>query len=94
MPQALIDAVGTGAALPAGIESRVELIARFSRELVGRHTMDDALFAGVRSELGDRGVIELAALLGYYLMIGCALIATDYPLAPGTPRLPARVGGV
>ena len=90
VPQALIDAVATGAALPADTDARATLITRFSRELVGRHTMDDALFTAVRTELGERGVIELSALLGYYLMIGCALIATDYPVAPGAAVLPPR----
>ena len=88
--QALIDAIATGAELPAGVGRRQALITRFARTLVGRHTMTDELFADTRAELGDRGVIELAALLGYYLMIGCALIATDYPLAADAPVLPPR----
>ena len=87
---ALIDAVAMGAALPADTGRRETLIVRFGREIVGRHRMDDALFAETRAELGDRGVIELAALLGYYVMIGCALIATDYPVTPGAPVLPPR----
>ena len=87
---ALIEAIATGATLPPTTAPREALLVRFGRELVGRHTMDDALFAEARAELGERGVIELAALLGYYLMIGCALIATDYPVAPGAPVLPPR----
>ena len=87
---ALIEAVATDDALPANTALRHALIARFARTLVGRHTMEDALFADTRTELGDRGVIELSALLGYYLMIGCTLIATDYPVAPGAPMLPSR----
>ena len=86
----LIDAIATGSALPADTLPRHLLIARFGRELVGRHTMNDALFAEVRAEFGDRGAIELAALIGYYLMIGCALIATDYPVSADAPTLPTR----
>jgi 4-carboxymuconolactone decarboxylase len=87
---ALIEAIATGGALPVDTGRREAMIVRFGRQLIGRHAMDDALFAEVRAELGDRGVIELAALMGYYVMIGCALIATDYPVAPGAPVLPAR----
>ena len=87
--QALIDAIATGAELPA-VGQRQSLITRFARTLVGRHTMTDALFADTRAELGDRGVIELAALLGYYLMIGCVLIATDYAPAANAAALPPR----
>ncbi len=90
VPQAIIDAVAAGSDIPSSATTRESLIVRYARELVGRHQMDDALFADTRTELGDRGVIELAALLGYYLMIGCALIATDYPVSPTAPQLPAR----
>jgi len=90
VPQALIDAIASGGELPRDIAARWALITRFARELVGRHTMTDGLFAEAQQELGDRGVIELTALLGYYLMIGCALIAADYPLSPTAPALPPR----
>ncbi len=90
VPQVLVDAIATGDALPADIAPRSALITRFARELVGRHTMTDDLFADAQRELGDRGVIELTALLGYYLMIGCALIAADYPVSPTAPALPGR----
>ena len=87
---ALIEAIATSAPLPPATGRREAVLVRFGRELVGRHAMDDALFAAARAEFGERGVIELAALLGYYLMIGCVLIATDYPVAAGAPMLPRR----
>ncbi|MBV9134977.1 MAG: carboxymuconolactone decarboxylase family protein, partial [Chloroflexi bacterium] len=36
---------------------------------------------------GDRGIIEVLATMGYYLMIGCVLIATDMELPAGAQRL-------
>jgi len=86
--QALIDAVADRSALPSDTPHRASVITRFSRELIGAHRMDEALFAEARAELGERGVVELSALLGYYVMIGCALIATDYPVAPTAAQLP------
>ena len=90
VPQRLIDAIANDAALPADTTPRASMIARFSRELVGRHRMDDALFKEAHTELGDRGVIELSALVGYYVMIGCVLIATDYPVAETAAQMPPR----
>ena len=47
-------------------------------------------FDVVLSSFGEAKTIVLGALMGYYLMISCTLIATDMRPAEGTPVLPKR----
>ncbi|MBV9577852.1 MAG: carboxymuconolactone decarboxylase family protein, partial [Chloroflexi bacterium] len=41
-----------------------------------------------QAELGERGLIEVLAAMGYYLMIGCVLMATRMELPAGAEPLP------
>jgi 4-carboxymuconolactone decarboxylase len=71
-----------------GLTRREQLIVRIGRELVGKRQLSAELFEEAKAELGDRGIIEVLAAIGYYLMIGCVLIATDMELPEGADRLP------
>jgi hypothetical protein len=57
------------------------------RELVGGHQLSAATFEAAKNELGERSLIEVLTAMGYYLMIGCVLIATDMELPEGAQRL-------
>ena len=75
----------------AGVESLSEeeaVVVRYARELFRDHRVSDETFDAARSRLGDQGVTELTATLGYYAMLACALNAYEVEPAPGTPRLP------
>ena len=75
----------------AGVESLLEeeaVVVRYARELFRDHRVSDETFEAARSRLGDQGVTELTATLGYYAMLACALNAYEVEPAPGTPRLP------
>ena len=54
---------------------------------MGKHQVSSELFEEGRAELGERGLIEVLAAMGYYLMIGCVLIATDMELPEGADKL-------
>ena len=82
-----IDAIRTRGDISA-LTRREQIIVRIGRELVGKHQLSNDLFAQGRAELGERGLIEVLAAMGYYLMIGCVLIATDMELPEGADRLP------
>lgn len=45
--------------------------------------VDDATYAAGRALLGDRGMIELVALCGYYTLVSFTLNAFEVPLPPG-----------
>lgn len=52
-------------------------IIRFGRSLLRDHRVDDADFAALRAELGDRGIVDLVATLGYQALLGCILNGLD-----------------
>ena len=83
----IIDVVRTQGNL-ASLAPRERVIVSIARELVGQHHLSPSLFEEARAELGERGLIEVIAAMGYYLMIGCVLIATDMELPPNGERLP------
>ena len=49
-------------------------------------------FAAVRARWGDRGVVELTAVIGYYTMVSITLNAHEIPLPDGevAPLPPAQ----
>jgi 4-carboxymuconolactone decarboxylase len=71
----------------AGLMPREQVIVRLGRELVGGHALSAETFDAARAELGEQGLIEVITAMGYYVMIGCVLIATDMELPAGAARL-------
>jgi 4-carboxymuconolactone decarboxylase len=55
--------------LPA--EERARAVAEFARSLARDHRVSDEVHASARKLLGDTGVLELAATVGYYCLISC-----------------------
>ena len=48
-----------------------ELYIRCAREMMREHRLSDASFEAARKRLGDRGVIDVIATIGYYAMLAC-----------------------
>jgi 4-carboxymuconolactone decarboxylase len=59
---------------------------RFSRELLARRRVSDETYAAARERFGERGVVELVTLLGYYTLVSMTLNLFEVPLPPGQPR--------
>jgi 4-carboxymuconolactone decarboxylase len=72
----------------SGLSRREQVIIAVARDLVGKHQLSGDVFEQARAELGERVLIEVLAAMGYYVMIGCVLIATDMELPEGADRLP------
>lgn len=85
--QATIEVVRTRGDLST-LSTRERIIVSLSRELVGKHQLSAEAFDEARLELGERGLIEVLAAIGYYVSLGCLLIATDMELPEGAQRLP------
>lgn len=49
------------------------------RALLKDGRLDDAQFAGVRAALGDRGLVDLTGIVGYYSMLAMLLNAYETP---------------
>jgi 4-carboxymuconolactone decarboxylase len=82
-----IEAIRTRGDL-SSLGQRERLIIAIGRDVVGKHRLSAELFEAGRCELGERALIEVLAAMGYYLLIGTVLIATDMEMPEGAERLP------
>lgn len=58
-------------------------VYEFARELQQEARISDATYTAIRLRWGDRGVVELTALIGYYTMVSMTLNAHLIPLPDG-----------
>lgn len=54
-----------------GVNETDALYIRCAREMMREHRLSDANFNDARRRLGDRGVVDLIATIGYYAMLAC-----------------------
>ena len=69
---------------------------RYARELNRTRSVSDATYAEALKHFGERGVVELTALIGYYTMVAMTLNAHEIPLPEGVEPafpLPHREAG-
>ena len=62
-------------------------IVRFAREVVSEEKVSAETYAEAVEHLGQRGVMDLTGLIGYYSFVNITLKAFDVQLAPGRERL-------
>ncbi|MCC6532487.1 MAG: carboxymuconolactone decarboxylase family protein [Burkholderiales bacterium] len=75
---------------PRAMQDDEAAVYQFCTELHETHGVTDASFAAVAERFGDRAVIDLIALTGYYSMLGMVLNVAQQPLPGGVaPPLPA-----
>ncbi len=60
---------------PAGLTADEAAIVGHASALLVAHRVADDAFGVLRARLGDQGLVELTALVGYYGMIACTLNA-------------------
>ena len=66
------------------------LIIRYGRELLEVRKVSDATFDAVRARWGEKGLLELTAVMGVYMMNATILRAMDHRAAPGARLLTPR----
>ncbi len=71
-----------------GLEQSEREVLQYAREVVRENRVTDETFRAVHERLGDRGIAELTATIGYYTMLACVLNAFEVPPAPGGDPLP------
>lgn len=59
------------------------LVLRFALELNEHRSVSDATYAAALARFGERTVVELTALVGYYTMVAMTLNAHEIPLPEG-----------
>lgn len=90
VPDAVIDTIKYDRE-PEGLEEKDELIIRFGRALFRDHKVDSELYAAIVEQFGQQGMVELATIMGDYVMVGLVLTAADQHLPPERPNtLPER----
>ena len=73
---------------PAGMSKDEEIVYTFSKELHETHGVTDATYKAMFDRLGERGVMDLIAVNGYYTLISMVLNTDRTPLPAGAPPLP------
>ena len=80
---------------PPGMSQDDEIVWRYAVELNRHKSVSDATYAAALARFGERTVVELTALIGYYTMVAMTLNCHEIPLpegvAPAFP-LPQKAG--
>jgi len=89
VPDAVIQAIGTGSDSPPFDAPADATVFRFVRTLLKEGHVPDAVYAEAVALLGEKGTVELTGLVGYYTLL--ALQLNTFEVAPPpTVRIPWR----
>jgi 4-carboxymuconolactone decarboxylase len=83
LPEEIIGALKAGTR-PAQMQPEEAAIYDFCAELRDRRRVSDATFAAAVKLLGEQGVMDLMATMGYYDLVSMALNVDGYPLPAGS----------
>ena len=85
--QATVDAIAAGKR-PPSMTADEEIVYNFCAELLNTKQVSDATFNAAKARLGERGVVDLMGVMGYYHLVSMLLNVDRYPLPQGaTPEL-------
>ena len=73
-----------------GLPADEALIIRFGRELLESPQVSDATFNAVRARYGEKGLLELTAVMSVYTMNAAILPVMDHRAAADTGQLTPR----
>jgi len=68
---------------PSNMQPDEIVVYDFCTALHTTHAVDDALFARAVAALGERGVMDLIGVSGYYTLVSMVLNVADIPLPAG-----------
>jgi 4-carboxymuconolactone decarboxylase len=80
---ALIDALAAGKR-PAPMQPDEEVVYNFCTEVLTTKHVSDATFQAAKEKFGERGVVDLMGVVGYYQFVSMLLNVDGYPLPEGT----------
>jgi len=83
LAQAIVDAVREKRR-PQKMQADETAVYDFVSELVSRNKVSDAAYQRVVELFKITGAVELAGLVGYYIMVAMTLLAHEVPLPAGT----------
>lgn len=68
---------------PSGMQPDETVVYDFCTALHTTHAVDDAIFARAVAVLGERGVMDLIGVSGYYTLVSMVLNVAEVPLPAG-----------
>ena len=75
---------------PAGMKGDEAAVYDFCSELQEKKSVGDSAFKAVADQFGERGVVDLIAVTGYYTLVSMVLNVDRHPIPGGAPApLPA-----
>lgn len=71
---------------PPKLDADELLVYTFCTEMLNTKQISDATFTSVKNRFGERGIVDLIGVMGYYQLVSMALNADRYPLPEGVPQ--------
>lgn len=88
LPEATVDVVASRGDV-SGLTPNEGQIINYVREILGpKRRVSEATFKALQSRLGDRTMVDLSVLVGYYSMLACSLNTFEVPAGEGARPLP------
>jgi 4-carboxymuconolactone decarboxylase len=79
---AIVDSVAAGKR-PSALSPEEEAVYDFCTELLTTKQVSDKTFQAARDRFGERGVVDLIGVTGYYQLVSMLLNVDRYPLPAG-----------
>ena len=70
---------------PEGMDADETLVYEFSQELQETKGVSDKMYARAAARFGERGVVDLISVNGFYVLVSMCLNVDRTPVPPGTP---------
>jgi 4-carboxymuconolactone decarboxylase len=80
--EAIIKSIATGKR-PESMDADETIVYNFGTELLNTHQVSDANFKAAKDKFGERGVVDLISVMGYYQLVSMLLNVDRYPLPAG-----------
>jgi 4-carboxymuconolactone decarboxylase len=84
LSQGIIDAIAAGKR-PSSMAPEEEAVYNFVSELLTTKRVSDATFEAAKKQFGERGVVDLIGVSGYYTLVSMVLNVARHPLPEGVP---------
>jgi 4-carboxymuconolactone decarboxylase len=84
-----VEVVNRGGAVD-GLDPTDALIIRVARALVEERHLDAATFEAAKTRFGEKGLLELTTLVGFYSLVACIITTGQFTPREGAPLLIER----
>ena len=82
LSESIIQAIA-GGKRPASMDPDETVVYNFGTELLNTKQVSDPVFKVTKDKFGERGVVDLISVMGYYQLVSMLLNVDRYPLPAG-----------